>query len=116
MRLYKYLIPQYYEDFKQSADEWAKIPSLPAAAAESSAPSGLPAAATGGWADLRELYTEHVVPKELDNWESFTPNQRSDFVLKKLLHVDHHPTLSRFFVYLQNVHGPHDHHGHARLP
>ena len=98
MRLYKYLIPQYYEDFKQSADEWAKSPGLPAAPAESSAASGLPAVATGGWADLRELYTEHVVPKELDNWESFTPNQRSDFVLTKLLHVDTFDTLSFFYL------------------
>ena len=112
-------MPEYYEDLKRAADKWAPddfLSSLPAAAAPTPAPDGLPAAATlaapgaappvaGSWKALQALYTKHVVPDELiklwtlDNHingaeRTSVEMQRAEFVLKNLLRGDAHPTLS----------------------
>ena len=109
VRLFKYLTPQYYEDFKKSSDAWAShlapvsgtAPDGPPAAAVSGpAPDGMPAS----WADLRALYTPHVIPDFLvESWDASAATARSDFVLKKLLYADQHPTLTRFFTFRTSV-------------
>ena len=129
VRVFKYLVPEYYEDFKTAAYKWAHdefLSSLPAAATPTLAPEGLPAAAAptlaepghtppqawkaGSWKALQVLYTKHVVPDELiklwtlDNHingaeRKSVEMQRAEFVLKNLLRGDAHPTLSRFFTF-----------------
>ena len=45
VRIFKYLVPEYYEDLKKAADKWAHdefLSSLPAAAAPTPAPERLP--------------------------------------------------------------------------
>ena len=102
VRLFKYLVPQYYEDFKVSVAKWvhdnldALCKSLPQAA------------------QLQVVYTKHVISDELvalcqsitqqPGEDIFAARKRREdgwisFVLKQLLHVDHHPTLTRFFTF-----------------
>ena len=102
VRLFKYLVPQYYEDFKVSVAKWVQdnLDSL----CES-----LPQAA-----QLQVVYTKHVISDELVALcKSITPKPGEDmaaarkrrqdgwvsFVLTELLHVDDHPTLTRFFTF-----------------
>ena len=113
VRLFKYLTPQYYEDFKKSSDDWASRRAAaasndgpPEAAVSGPAPDGLPAAAVSGpapdgmpasWADLQALYTHHVIPDfVVESWDASDATALSDFVSRKLLYADHHPTLTDY--------------------
>lgn len=114
-RLFKFVICDYFEEFVFSVREW-----VVAALVVQPAEAGEDAAATGAAAALQLLYTEHVVPKGmLALWNNglgslrhrLAPGQDpvaerprlvNDFVqwiVKHLLHVDSHPTLSRFFTF-----------------
>ena len=108
VRLFKYLVPEYYEDFKVSVAKWVhdSLDTL------SPSDDGQPQAAR--MAQLQVVYTKRVIPDELVALcKSITPEPGEDmsaarkrredgwisFVLKQLLHVDHHPTLTRFFTF-----------------
>ena len=115
-RLFKYVICDYFEEFVFSVREWVvqKLVVQPQAADEDTA--GIAAAKA-----LQTLYTEHVVPSRmLALWNNglgslrhrlLTPGQDPDeerprvvndfvqWIVKHLLHVDSHPTLSRFFTF-----------------
>ena len=115
-RLFKYVIPDYFEEFVYSVREWvaADLVVLPPAEEEDTA-------ATGAAKQLQVLYTQHVVPDDLLLlWNNglgslrhrlLEPGQDpqrerarlvSEFVqwiVRHLLHVDSHPTLSRFFTF-----------------
>ena len=114
-RLFKFVINDYFEEFVFSVREWvcADLLVQPAEAGED-------LAATGAAKALQRLYTEHVVPDAmLSLWNqglgsmrhrlppgqdpvSERPRVVNDFVqwiVKHLLHVDCHPTLSRFFTF-----------------
>ena len=116
VRLFKYLVPDYYEDFKKSVATWVhdylKV-LLPSGAGE------LPQdRAQAG--SLQVLYTKHVIPDELLRlWNHSTDrlqtvlNEDADveaerehienawvaFVVTHLLQVDNKPTLTRFFTF-----------------
>ena len=114
-RLFKYVICDYFEEFVFSVREWvvADLVVQPAEAEED-------VAATGAAKALRLLYTEHVVPDDmLRLWNNglghlrhrLPPgqdpveerprlvNEFVQWIVKHLLHVDTHPTLSRFFTF-----------------
>ena len=114
-RLFKYVICDYFEEFAFSVREWVvqKLIIQSAAADEDTA-------AIGAAKALQRLYTKHVVPdRMLALWnnglgdlrhrlepgldpDEERPRVVSDFVqwiVKHLLHVDSHPTLSRFFTF-----------------
>ena len=113
VRLFKYLVPEYYEDFKVSVAKCVhdSLDTLsPSDTAETQAAlDGLPQAA-----QLQVVYTKHVISYELialcqsitqqPGEDIFAARKRREdgwisFVLKHLLHVDHHPTLTRFFTF-----------------
>ena len=108
--------PHYFEEFAFSAREWV-VKDLVVDPAE----AGEDSAATGAAQALQRLYTEHVVPADmLTLWNNGLGNLRhrlapgqdpvaerprvvNDFaqwIVKHLLHVDPHPTLNRFFIFL----------------
>jgi len=123
VRLFKYLVPDYYDHFRRSVEQWVHCnlevflpgdPGRPQAAAD-----GQPQAAR-----LQALYTDHVIPNDLlqfwivpaeggtgklqmvmkDGEDMAAARERlenecSAFLVKRLLHVDSHPTLTRFFTY-----------------
>ena len=112
VRLFKYLVPEYYEDFKLSVAKCVhdSLDTLsPSDTAETQAAlDGQPQAA-----QLQVVYTKHVISDELvalcqsitqqPGEDIFAARKRREdgwisFVLKQLLHVDHHPTLTRFFL------------------
>ena len=134
VRLFKYLIPEYYENMKESVKEWVGANSevLPAGGAgQPQAAAGQPQAAVGQpqaaglqAARLQALYTKHVIPDELlkywhgpatggraqlrtvakegENIAAAKVNLEKDcvaFILKDLLAVDTHPTITRFFTF-----------------
>ncbi len=101
VRLYKYALGDYYEEFVSSCHDWVRrtVALLPPAMA------GQPQAAA-----LQRLYTEHVVPdavlRHVADVEGFAEDQRlamanrwEDFVVRHLLVPDAHPTLTRFFTF-----------------
>jgi hypothetical protein len=120
VRLFKYLVPDYYEDLKRSTEVWvcktvdvvARAPGQPQAASDSTSKLAL----------LQSIYTKHVIPDELlELWTNSTPDGKLQtslregedmaagrerihsewvrFILTNLLQVDGHPTLSRFFTF-----------------
>ena len=117
VRLFKYVVPQYYEDLANSAERWirenvtAVVPPPPQAA-------GQPQATL---ARLQALYTKHVIPDALlqlwsdgaaptlqtylrvgEDIEAGTQRIRDEwlaFLTTRLFHVDAHPTLTRFFTF-----------------
>ena len=118
-RLFKYLVPDYYEDIKSSAEAWVRdhvdiVPFQPHAA--SSASDGQPSAA-----NLQLLYTKRVIPDALlQLWQSslggrvqtmlregenMTAGRHRihqewmEYLTKYLMRVDAHPTLTRFFSF-----------------
>ena len=124
VRLFKYLVPQYYEDFQASVKRWVHdtldllLPndaSHSAAESQPQAAGGQPQAAR-----LQALYTKHVIPDDLlELWNGDTSklqtivkmggqpqaarermeSERVKFLVTSLLHVDNHPTLTRFFTF-----------------
>ena len=115
-RLFKYVICDYFEEFAFSVREWVlqNLVVQPPEAVEDTA-------ATGAAMGLQRLYTEHVVPSRmLALWNNgfgslrhrlLVPGQDPDqerprvvndfvqWIVQHLLHVDSHPTLSRFFTF-----------------
>jgi len=113
-RLFKFVICDYFEEFVFSVREWV-VQKLVVQAAEEE-----DVAATSAAKALQRLYTEHVVPREMlrlwnngfgsmrhrlepgENPDAERPRVVNEFVqwiVKHLLHVDSHPTLSRFFTF-----------------
>ena len=111
-RLFKFLICDYFEEFVFSVREWV-VHKLVVQSAEEEEN----VAATSAAKALQRLYTEHVVPRDMlrlwnngfgcmrhrlepgENPDEERPRVVNDFVqwiVKHLLHVDSHPTLSRF--------------------
>ena len=114
-RLFKYVICDYFEEFVFSVREWVVQKLVVQSAVEEE-----DIAATSAAKALQRLYTEHVVPQDmLRLWNNGfgcmrhrlkpgedpieeRPRVVNDFVqwiVKHLLHVDSHPTLSRFFTF-----------------
>ena len=114
-RLFKYVICDYYEEFVFSIREWV-VQHLVVQSAEEAED----VVATGAAEALQRLYTEHVVPKEmLRLWNNGfgcmrhrlqagedpveerprVVNEFVQWITTHLLHVDSHPTLSRFFTF-----------------
>ena len=115
VRLFKYVICDYFEEFVFSVREWV-VQKLVVQSAEEAED----VAATGAAKALQRLYTEHVVPQDMlrlwnnglgcmrhrlgpgEDLVEERPRVVNDFVqwiVKHLLHVDSHPTLSRFFTF-----------------
>ena len=113
-RLFKYVICDYFEEFVFSVREWVvhKLEVQPAEEED--------IAATSAAKSLRRLYTDHVVPQEmLRLWNNgfgcmrhrVKPGQSPEeerprvvhefvqWIVKHLLHVDSHPTNTRFFTF-----------------
>ncbi len=97
VRLYKYVVGYYYQDFVTSCHEWARstVASWPPRLADQ------PLAAA-----LQDLCTAHVVPEEvlahLADVAAFREDQRraiterwQTFLVKHLLCPEDHPTLTR---------------------
>jgi len=121
VRLFKYLVPDYYEDFKQSVQAWVRANS------EVFGPGGQPQAAPDGQpraARLQALYTQHVISNDLLQRSSLSATggaaklhtvikegedlaaarERLEtecvaMLLTELLRVDSHPTITRFFTF-----------------
>ena len=114
-RLFKFVITDYFEQFVSSVRDWVDHKLV-----VQSADDPEDTAATGAAKALQKLYTLHVVPEEMlalwNNGLSIMrhrlppgedpvqerPRIRDRFVhwiSKHLLHVDSHPTLSRFFTF-----------------
>ena len=112
-RLFKYLINDYYEEFCTNICNWV---SRNLRIIEHSEAEGIPPGQDAN--SLREVYTDHVVPDEMAKlWNNRVGEllhklsvgadplasrpelvQRlTGFIVKSLLHVDDHPTLTRFF-------------------
>ena len=114
-RLFKYVICDYFEEFVFSVREWV-VQTLVVQSAEELED----VAATSAAKALQRLYTEHVVPEDMlrlwnnglgcmrhrlkpgESPEEERPRVVSEFVqwiVNCLLHVDTHPTLTRFFTF-----------------
>ena len=114
VRLFKYLINDYYDEFVFSVNEWVlrELEVLPPQAAD--------AAAQAETARMQLLYTTHVLPDELltlwnnglrrmchvldagQDPKTERPRVVALFVqwiVKHLLHVDSRPILTRFFTF-----------------
>ena len=108
VRIFKYLVLDYYEDFKLSIAKWVNL----------HVEVVVPEAASSHAARMQILYTKNVIPDELlQLWHSSTPagklqtvakrgqdhttikDEWTKFILEKLLRVDTHPTLTRFFSF-----------------
>ena len=80
VRLFKYLVPDYYEDLKRSTEAWVckTVDVVPRAACQPHATAGQPQAAsdfTSKLALLQIIYTKHVIPDELlELWTNSTPD------------------------------------------
>jgi len=105
VRLYKYVIGDYFHDFAKSAREWASSN----VAAWPSGFGSQPQAAA-----LRRLYGPRVVTdavmQHLGDVAAFHEDQRVDiserwplFLVNYLLRTDDHPTDSRFFLRIGSV-------------
>ena len=113
VRLYKYLINDYYEEFVFSVNEWVvrDLVVLPATSGDASSHART--------VKMQTLYTEHVLPRTmlalwnngLDRLEHVVlagqdPKEERprlvrgfvQWIVQHLLHVDSAPTLSRFFT------------------
>ena len=101
VRLFKYCIGDYYEEFVRSirCHVYARLDDLPTEI------GSLPQAAS-----LQELYTEHVVPdavlRHIAGVLSLSAATRADvvdswvkFLVGYILKPDDHPTLTRFFTF-----------------
>ena len=130
VRLFKYVVPQYYDDLAKSAEQWisanvtAVVPPQAAGAAgqpQATVPrhAGQPQATD--LARLQDLYTKHVIPDAMlhlwsdgtapslqtyirdgEDIAAGTQRIRDEwllFITTRLLHVDCHPTLTRFFTF-----------------
>ena len=116
VRLFKYLVNDYYEEFCSTARDWVSTQLSVLAHG-----NGARQPATG----LQDLYTAHVIPDEmLFLWncglgtlshvldEDKDPAEQratlawrfSQFVIGTLLKVDSRPTLSRFFTFRGHIH------------
>ena len=113
VRLSKYLINQYFEEFCTAASLWVSAQLRVLAHGDGAREQRAKVVA------LRELYTAHVVPdKMLALWNNGLglshevgpgedPEQVkprvvkgfSEFITQNLLHVDEHPTATRFFTF-----------------
>ena len=105
VRLYKYVIGDYFHDFAKSAREWGRSN----VAAWPSGFGSQPQAAA-----LRSLYGPRVVPDavmdHLRDVAAFHEDRRADiterwqsFLVNHLLRTDDHPTESRFFTFRQCI-------------
>ena len=113
VRLYKYLINDYYEEFVFSVNEWVvrDLVVLPATSGDASSHART--------VKMQTLYTEHVLPRAmlalwnngLDRLEHVVlagqdPEEERprlvrgfvQWIVQHLMHVDSAPTLSRFFT------------------
>ena len=97
VRLYKYVVGYYYQDFVTSCHEWARS----TVAIWDPLLADQPLAAA-----LQDLYTAHVVPEEvlvhLADVAAFREDQRrilterwQTFLVRHLLCPEDHPTLTR---------------------
>ena len=114
VRLYKYLICDYYDEFASAAHDYVSrfLEVLPHSEADP--------AATGAMARMQKMYTTHVIPDELvalwnnglgrlchvvrDGQNPLEERPRLvvafvQFIVRFLLIVDSSPTLSRFFTF-----------------
>ena len=123
VRIFKYLVPEYYEDFKTSVAAWVhlNVECVPPQAA-SPATGGTPAVhqplSQSHAARMQMLYTKHVICDELvELWHSSSIAEKLQtvakdgqnheeiknawirFLLIYVLLVDNNPTLSRFFSF-----------------
>jgi hypothetical protein len=115
VRLFKYLVPDYYEDFKISIAKWVQL-HVEVVEPEAIHQPQAVAAASSHAARMQILYTEHVIPDELlQLWHRSTLTGELQtvakhgqdhatihdawtvFCLEKLFRLDTHPTLTRFF-------------------
>ena len=115
VRLFKYLVNDYYEEFCSTARDWVSTQLRVLAHG-----NGARQLATG----LQDLYTAHVIPDEmLSLWncglgslshvldEGKDPAEQratlvwrfSQFLIGTLLKVDSRPTLTRFFTFRENI-------------
>ena len=105
VRLFKYAMPCYYEEFVRSTREWvmANVDALPPMLA--SQPQA---------AKLQRLYGERVVPDFLIAHvgkvlamtlatRAIVASEMFTFAVTKLLRNDEHPTLSRFFTFREVI-------------
>ena len=109
VRLFKYLLNDYYEEFCANTYNWV-FKSL--SVVDRSAAERTLLGRGQSVHKLRELYTEHVVPdKMVTFWHmvavgadpvasrSELEKELTAFIVKFLLTPDEHPTLSRFFTF-----------------
>ena len=118
VRLFKYLLTDYYDEFVFSVNEWVVrcLKVLPAGHAD------VDAARHVRTLQLQVLYTKHVLPDKMVEWfnngldhlshvvHTAKTQQDADaetrrligefvkFIVRHLLHVDSAPTLRRFFT------------------
>jgi hypothetical protein len=114
VRLYKYLINDYYEEFCFSVREWV-LERLRVVTAADAGPMAQPETSV-----LQKVYTRHVIPDDMVALWNFDVGQLVHvatagvdvdverarlvgrfvkFLIENLLKVDSHPTLSRFFTF-----------------
>jgi len=99
VRLFKYSMTEYYEEFLRSTRKWVLgLPTLPLLSSQ-------PQAAR----DLQAVYSDRVVPdvlvqhvsnvRNMVGQEAYLCNDLFGFIVDKLYKVDEHPTLSRFLPF-----------------
>ena len=101
VRLFKYLVPQYYEDFQAFVKRWVHDTLdllLPNDASHSAAESQ-PQAAGGQPGDTWKLQTFVQMGGQPQAARERMESERVKFLVTSLLHVDNHPTLTRFFTF-----------------
>ncbi|MEC9253541.1 MAG: hypothetical protein VX863_01705, partial [Candidatus Thermoplasmatota archaeon] len=125
VRLFKYLINDYYEDFCTTAWDW--VSNKLRVVAHGGGERDRHTATTRG---LRELYTSHVIGDEMmllwnngfgllshEVGAGVDPTDArlalvgrfARFMIEELLKVDSHPTVTSFFTFARNC-APHAHH------
>ena len=100
-RLFKYLVPQYYEDFQASVKRWVHDTLdllLPNDASHSVAESQ-PQAAGGQPGDTWKLQTIVKMGGQPQKARERMESAWVKCIVTNLLHVDNHPTLTRFFTF-----------------